>query len=110
MTKRCDQCNKKLLLPCPETDSIVMQGIVAQEMGYVYKNSILYSGKDEKLFFCTKGCGRKYYAEHGYANAEVTAALKAVRKDIPQMAAQTARAVNNFKNALLEIQKKQCTT
>lgn len=98
----CNECSKPLF---EEDDKHT--GALAVQLGFVYKNPILFTGKDTPLYFCNGKCSKLYIDKHIPKNEAITAALKELKKEIPQMAKDTAKAMGKFINHLKQKQNEQ---
>ena len=104
-TINCHNCQKHLFEVADNVSGGGMLAIAAIK-GFIPKNPILYTGKNERLVFCTKPCV-EVWRETLPKKPEVTQALNEIRDKIPEMAKQTADSVHRFHQALLKIKANQ---
>lgn len=103
----CDTCNKPS--PVLFTESIGYTGALLDKAGWIYKNAILFTGKNTPLCFCSTECQKKYYDEVLKVSPEKSKEIKEwsqkckeeFKKDIPVIAEKMAR----IKELLLKIKK-----
>lgn len=57
----CDTCSKESGLEWK--GSFGTTGAYLDTVGFIYKNAVLYTGKNTPLAFCSNECQRKYYDE-----------------------------------------------
>ena len=75
----CSKCYKHLF---KHSDDNIFGAIhYALHNGFIYKNAVLFTGVDTKLFFCSKECKDSYYEANIPKNEEVSQALGKLRKD-----------------------------
>lgn len=105
MIVKCNECETDLI-SVEDTDSAGTIGAKINRAGYVYKNPILFTGKNTPLYFCSKECNKIYYKKHVPENKEVSDTLSDLKKQIPVMAKNTAEAVGKFMSGLQKLQRK----
>lgn len=97
MNIECNNCGKHLFTHY-NTD-MVMAGIEAMNKGFIYKNAMLFTGVDTKLFFCNEDCKKPYYENNIPKNKEISDILKQMKKEIPDMAAAVCNRMGNLSKA-----------
>jgi hypothetical protein len=94
MTIKCNECGKFLFET--ETDSTGAAGAQAQDKGFIYKNAFLFSDKYTSLFFCKKECCKSFYNREIPKDEEVSKALKEMRDEIPEYAAELSKQIETL--------------
>jgi len=99
----CDECRKFLFTT--EIESYGAVGAFAESKGFIYKLPVLFTDKYTRLFFCSEGCYKKFYAENIPRNKEVTNTLNSIKKDIPRMAKECSAHLANLQDKIKELTK-----
>lgn len=99
----CEECGAYLIPDDPkESDGVI--GSRVTTAGYIFKNPILFTKTSQWLHFCTKFCSTEHYEKNGWKDEGISKAFEEIRKDIPKMAEECAKATQKFINGLKAIQ------
>lgn len=98
MEINCNKCNSHLFTTSQE--DMVQVGIEAMGKGFVYKNAILFTGVDTKLFFCNKACSKEYYSLKIPKDEGINEVLEGLRKSIPDMSKEICNKMDVLTKAL----------
>ena len=108
---QCAFCGK-LLVQVPDAESDGAIAAHVQQAGYLAKNPILYTGKSQWLNYCSRICQVEHYQHVVLVDVPqdkkdmINKVITDLRKNIPEMARQTAMTVAGFRDRLLALQKK----
>lgn len=109
----CQNCQKSSGIE--KTDRIGADAAQVQNNGFLVKNFFLY-GIDQWVFACSTECLKKItselFAKHNVSDetkAEVKQLIDESKRKIPQMAAETCRAMDRFQQLLNKVISKRST-
>lgn len=89
----CAECSKLLFEHSNDDCSAVFK---AKELGYIFKNPILFTGKSESLYFCNEAHKNQYFAKNIPKDENVSKMIEDMKADIPNASQQIAEKMDSL--------------
>ena len=80
-------------------------GIQVQQLGYIYKLPVFFTGTNDKLYFCCKECQKEYYDAHVPKNETMSKLIAESKADIPRASKEIADKMGKLADLLKKYKK-----